>query len=104
MRRKGICKTRRAIDVLTPELSKRVIDEFLAKIQFDDAVNSSEPNKVLDRLIEACGARVAMRLNGFLIMLDSYGYNFWEVRSLKFPRTTYFNYLRECRAASVWEA
>jgi hypothetical protein len=103
LRRKGICKTRQAINVLTPKLSNHVILAFLAKIQFNDAVNVAESNKALDRLIEARGSRAAMRLNGFLTMIDSYGSDFWEIESLNFPRTTYFNNLRECRSAGVWE-
>lgn len=99
---KGLYKTRRAKDVLTQELSEHVISEFLEKIQFDGARDNSISNTPLDRLIAIHGPRVAMRLYGFLTMIEFYGKDFWKIDHLHFPRSTYYNNLRECCSAGVW--
>ncbi len=86
--------------MLTPDASHRIITDVLTKLQFADAVNNAETDQELDRLIKHHGDRTAMRLIGFLTMIRSYGTDFWRVRN--YPRTTYFDNLRKCKAAGVW--
>ena len=86
--------TRKAKDVLPPELSNFVIDTFLEKLQFDAAIDSARSNKSLDRLIEVHGSRVAIRLYGFLTLAKAYGKDFWKIESLDYPRKTYFYFSR----------
>jgi hypothetical protein len=93
---------RQARDVLTKEMSERVIAGFLKRIQFDKALEESESNKPLDRLIEFHGVRTAIRLFGFLSMQESYGKDFWKIESLNYSRKTYFTNLGLCRKAGVW--
>ena len=97
-------KTRIAKDVLTPELSNFVIDTFLEKLQFNDALNNAESNRPLDRLIEVHGALRAVRLIGFLLMIESYGSDFWKLDHLDYKRRSYFDNLKLCRDAGVWNA
>lgn len=92
--------TRAASDVLTPDASHRIITGILDKLQFNDAVTNSETDKDLDRLIQYYGVKGAMRLIGFLVMLKSYGANFWRV--IDYKRNTYYDNLRLCKAAGVW--
>lgn len=103
LRHKGICKTRQAKDVLTPDISEHVISKVLHELRFDDTLNDTQSNTALDRLIEVYGSRSAMQLYGFLVMADLYGNDFWKLESLKYSKSTYSNNLRKCREAGVWE-
>lgn len=92
--------TRIAADVLTPDASHRIIAEALEKLHFEEAVNNAESDQPLDRLMECHGVRTAIRLVGFLSIVNSYGRDFWRV--LKYPKRTYYDNLRLCKAAGVW--
>ncbi len=76
------------------------ITETFERLQLSDAITNAENDRDLDRLIECYGVNVAMRLSGFLLMIRSYGVDFWRV--LKYPRRTYYDNLRLCRAAGVF--
>lgn len=99
----GANKTRRAREVLTPELSEQVITNFLNKLQFYEALGEAESNKPLDRLIEVYGSRIAIRLYGFLTLARSYGPDFWKIKSVDYPRRTYYRNYNDCRKAGVWD-
>lgn len=87
-------------EVLTMETCNINITETFERLQLSDAITNAENDRDLDRLIECYGVNVAMRLSGFLLMIRSYGVDFWRV--LKYPRRTYYDNLRLCRAAGVF--
>jgi hypothetical protein len=98
----GVFESRRGKDVLKEEVSDYVVSKVLTEIQFDNLRNSIVPSKpAFETLIAFYSAREAMRLFGFLTLIDLYGKDFWRVTKLNFSRNTYYNNRRKCRDAGL---
>lgn len=89
-----------ASDVLTPDTSNRIIADALEKLQFEDAVKTAAVDGTMLQLIERLGVHKAMRAYGFLGMVNFFGPDFFRV--IDFPRRTYYDNLRLCKAADLW--
>lgn len=99
---KGVCESRLGKDVLTEAVSDYVISKFLNEIQFDDIRKGAvSPKPAFEVLMGFYTTREAVRLMGFLTLIEVYGKDFWKIESLKFPRNTYYNNKRKCRDAGV---
>jgi len=92
---------RRPSDILNSAVSEASISAILESLDFFSVYG--EEKTALDRLLDNYPTRKAMKLLGFLNMVDEFGEDFYNDSTYGFNRRTYLRNVRNCRKAKVWK-
>jgi hypothetical protein len=87
--------------ILNEDVLNSSMSEVLESLNFYELQDLERTNTAI--LLELFPILKAMKLLGFLKIVDDFGEDFYKDKSHGFNKRSYLRYLRDCRKAKVWK-